>query len=47
MARREEVQSLIYFTVNASLPETLLTDGDIYFTGRNTEFVKHANWMCM
>ena len=42
MERREAGYSLIDFTDNVGVYETLLTDGSGEFTGWNTEFVKHA-----
>ena len=44
---REAGQSLIDFTCNVGLPETLLTDVAGDFTGQNTEFVKHDRQICM
>ena len=38
---REAGQSLIDFTDNVGVPETLLPDGVGDFTGRKTEFVKN------
>ena len=46
-ARREAGQSLIDFTDNVGVPETLLTDGVGEFTDWNTDFVKHARWVRM
>ena len=46
-ARMESVQSLIDFTGDVGKPETLITDVAGEFTGRNTEFVKHARRMRM
>ena len=44
-AQREEVQSLIDFTGDYGVPETLLTDGAAEFNGQNTDIFKHARWM--
>ena len=43
--RREAGQSLIDFTDDVDIPDTLLTYGAGEFTGQNTEFVKHARRM--
>ena len=47
MEQRELGQSIIDFTDNVDVPETLLTDKAGDFTGRNTEFVEHARRMRM
>ena len=41
-SRMESGQSLIDFTGDVGVPETLLTDVAGEFTGQNTEFVKHS-----
>ena len=40
-ARMEARKSLIDFTDDVNIPETLLTYGAGEFTGWNTEFIKH------
>ena len=45
MAWKEAGHSLIDFTANIGVPETLLTDGDGKFTRWSTEFVKYDRWM--
>ena len=47
MAQRETVQSLIGFTKNVGVPETVITDGAGEVTGWNTEFAKHDRRMKM
>ena len=47
MERREAGQSIIDFTADLGVPETLLTDGSGEFTEQSTEFVKHARQMRM
>ena len=47
LERRGTGQSLIEFTENFDVPETLLTDGVGEFTGQNTDFVKHDRRICM
>ena len=42
MERRKAGQSIIDFTQNVNIPETLLTDGSEEFTGWRAEFVKYS-----
>ena len=47
MALREAGQSIIDFNDNVGVPEMLLTEGAGAFTGRITDFLKHAGLMGM
>ena len=47
MVHREAGQSLIDFTDDVGVPETLLTVGAGEFNGQNTDFVKHDGRMRM
>jgi hypothetical protein len=39
---KEAAESLIDFTDDVGIPETLVTDGATEFTGRHTDFIKQA-----
>jgi hypothetical protein len=41
-SRKEAAESLIDFTDDVSIPETLVTDGATEFTGKYTDFIKQA-----
>ena len=47
ISRKDAGKSLIDFTDDVGIPECLITDGATEFTGRNTEFVKEAQCMCI
>jgi hypothetical protein len=39
---KEAAESLIHFTDDVGIPETLVMDGATEFTGKHTEFIKQA-----
>jgi hypothetical protein len=41
-SRKEAAESLIDFTDDVGIPETLVTDGATEFTGKHTDFIKQA-----
>jgi hypothetical protein len=45
ISRKDAGKSLVDFTDDVGIPERLITDGAMEFTGRNTEFVKEARRM--
>ena len=47
VSRADAGKSLVDFTDDVGIPEILITDGAGEFTGKNTEFVKHARRMRM
>jgi hypothetical protein len=44
-SQKEAAESLIDFTDDVSIPETLVTDGMTEFTGKHTDFIKQARQM--
>jgi hypothetical protein len=42
---KEAAESLIDFTDDVGIPETLVTDGATEFTGKHTDFIKQARRM--
>jgi hypothetical protein len=42
---KEAAESIIDFTDDVGIPETLLTDGATEFTGKHTDFIKQARQM--
>jgi hypothetical protein len=44
-SRKDSGKSLIDFTDDVGIPESLVTDGASEFTGVNTEFIKEARRM--
>jgi hypothetical protein len=44
-SQKEAVESLIDFTDDVGIPETLVTDGATEFTGKHTDFIKQARRM--
>jgi hypothetical protein len=44
-SRKEAAESLIDFTDDVSIPETLVMDGAAEFTGKHTNFIKQARQM--
>jgi hypothetical protein len=41
-SRKEAVESLIAFTDDVGIPETLVMDSVTEFTGKHTDFIKQA-----
>jgi hypothetical protein len=44
-SRKEAAESLIDFTDDVGIPETLVMDGATKFTGKHTDFIKQARRM--
>jgi hypothetical protein len=44
-SRKEAAESLIDFTDDVGIPETLVMDGATEFTGKHTDFIKQARQM--
>ncbi len=44
-SRKEAVESLLDFTDDVGILETLVTDGTTEFTGKHTDFIKQARQM--
>jgi hypothetical protein len=44
-SQKEAAESLIDFTDDIGIPETLVTDGVTEFTGKHTDFIKQARRM--
>jgi hypothetical protein len=44
-SQKEAAESLIDFTDDIVIPETLVTDGATEFTGKHTDFIKQARQM--
>ena len=47
ISQKDAGKSLVDFTDDVGIPECLIMDGAMEFTGRNTEFVKEAWCMCI
>ena len=45
MSRKDAGKSLIEFTDDVGIPERLITNSTMEFTGRHTEFIKEVQWM--